>query len=190
MCSNACGENQSVALDGDPMRFVTIGEDNFGTFFEPVEVEVWGDQVAVCTGVQGLTVYRAADACCVSLEQSIRFEAADVRFPRCQHLRRIGDRVVLTHRGDEIQPEPFLTVLDVQNVSDAKTLSTLVDLTVSFEGITSQDNLLYVALHEEGLAVYRLEDGGELTELSRTAQNISNAWKPLLDPVGAFLYLA
>ncbi len=194
MCNDACGSNDLdmgvISRGPDPIEYISIAQDRFGGFFEPVEVQVWGDQIAACTGVQGLTVYRAADACCMSLAQSIQFEAGSARFPRCQHFARTEDRVVITHRGDEIQPEPFLTVVDISDLDNPQTLSTFMDGATSFEGVAVVGDRVYSALHESGLAVFRIEGDGELTEITRITDGVTNAWKPLVDPGGGFLYLA
>lgn len=177
------------ARDRDPMELVSFGSDNFGGFFEPIEIQVLGDTVGVCTGVRGLALYTAADPCCVSLERSLIPPQADARYPRCQHFAFGVDRVVITSRGDEIQPTPFLSVLDTTDLDAAVPLDARFD-DIPYEGVTIHQDVVYVAQHELGLGVYRMEGDGTLTPITTVTDGVSNAWQPLVDAGGGVLYLA
>lgn len=200
-CTSACGENDvgmtdsgvspPMTVDGDPMAFVSIGEDRFGGFFEPVEVQVVGDRIALCTGVRGLVFYRAADPCCVSAEVSIRPAAGNAQYPRCQHFAIDGDRAFITNRGDELQPTPFIDVVDITDIGSARPLYTLRGgPSTSFEAVAVWGAALYAAQHEEGLGVYEVAGDGRLTLRRLVIDGVVNAWKPVLDPGRGFLYLA
>lgn len=189
-CGGMCAPPPPTGEPGDPIEFLSIGVDNFGGFFEPVEVQTWGDRIAMCTGVRGLAIYRAEAPCCVSLEATIIPDRTR-NYPRCQHFTFIGDRVFITNQGDEILPETFVSAVDVSDPLDARTEGTHVGPAgVSYQGIAGREGVLYVAQHESGLAVFSIADGGAPRLEAELAEGFDNAWQPLLDPGGAFLYVA
>lgn len=174
----------------DPIKFLSVGVDSFGGFFEPVEVKTWGDKVAMCTGVRGLTIYRAEEPCCLSHEISVIPDRSR-NYPRCQHLEFVGDTVYITNHGDEILPDTFVSAVNLSDLDSVETIDThLSDNPASFEGIAAREGVAYVAQHEAGVAVFRLEGDGALTFIRSVTTDLNNAWQPLLDPAGAFLYVA
>ena len=191
VCGNACASGDLSGSGQDPIEYLAVATDTFGGFFEPVEIKVMGHRVAACTGVRGLALYRAEQACCPSLEASFRPEPS-LSYPRCQHLAFVSsDRVVLTNRGDEISPTSFLTVLDIASLAEARTVDThLGDGETSYEGITIGNGTLYAAKHEKGLEVFSIEGDGKLSSERTVVSGLVNAWQPLVDPETALLYVA
>ncbi len=189
VCGDMCGENDPSPAQ-DPVEFASVGTDSFGGFFEPVEIEVWGDRVAMCTAVRGLAIYRAEDPCCLSLEGTLRPQLSR-QYPRCQHFSFSGDRVFVSNRGDEISPDPFITSIDVTDLGSAATLDNYTgDGETSFEGIVHHGNVLYVAQHEKGLLVLRVSESGSLEAVNTITRSLENAWQPKLGPAGEYLYVA
>lgn len=182
VCDQACGEGpKEPGPLGDPIEFLGVGTDNFGGFFEPVEVKVVGDRVAMCTGVRGLAVYRAEDPCCLSLEGTVR-PAPSRQYPRCQHIEWINDWVYISNHGDEISPESFVTAVDVSSVADATTIGThLAEDDVSYEGLASYRTTLYAAQHERGLAVFQIQGNGDIELVREIQGGLVNAWEPVVD---------
>ena len=176
---------------GDPIEFASHAIDSFGGFFEPVEVQVWGDRVALCTGVRGLVVYEASSADSVLIEHAWRSDASSNAYPRCQHFAIAGDRAFVTNRGDEIQPEPFISVLDISDPSRVTTIQTYGRAgSLSFEGIDVHADVLYAAFHEDGLGVFQIAGSGRITLVTTVTDGVVNAWQPHVDAGGGFLYLA
>ena len=174
----------------DPIVLGSVGADSFRGFFEPVEVVHFGDQIGLCTGVQGMTVYRAADPCCLSLEARIE-PSLTRRYARCQHLAVEGNHLFLSNHGDELAPQPFITALDIsRGFVEATTIDTIERDGTLFEGIATAPGVLYAAQHEDGLAVFRIEGNGRPILVTEVAIGLENAWKPILDPAGAFIYVA
>ncbi|CAN0596170.1 unnamed protein product, partial [Laminaria digitata] len=112
-------------------------------------------------------------------------------YPRCQHFSFVGDTVYLTNHGDEILPDTFVSAVDLSDLSAPRQIETYLSTNgASFEGIATRPGVAYVAQHEAGVAVFRLEGEGKPTYIRNVDQDLSNAWQPRLDPAGAFLYVA
>lgn len=190
-CQDACRPPPlSSGPATDPVEFLATGVDQFGGFFEPVEVQTWRDKVVMCTGVRGLTIYRADEPCCLSHEVSVIPDLTR-NYPRCQHFSFVGDTVYLTNHGDEILPDTFVSAVDLSDLSTPRQIETYLSPNdASFEGIATRPGVAYVAQHEAGVAVFRLEGDGKPTYIRNVDQDLTNAWQPRLDPAGAFLYVA
>jgi len=174
---------------GDPIQYASHAVDTFGGFFEPVEIQVWGTKVALCTGVRGLVIYEASDPTFVQVENAWRSDASSRAYPRCQHFAIDGDRAFVTNRGDEIQPEPFISVMDISDPSSARTLDTYYgDGSISFEGIAVRGDVLYAAMHDKGLGVFAIGANGALSLAATITDGVVNAWQPHVN--GDTLYLA
>ena len=186
-CADVCGDSPGRPAADDPVAFLGRGTDNFRGFFEPVEVVRWKDRIALCTGVRGVAVYRNDDPCCMSLEAAVRPDPR-IQFPRCQHLAFRDDWAIVANRGDELSPESFVTVIDMQEPLLARRLSVLSDGETSYEGVAVLNDTVYVAQHERGLGVVALSDAGVLTPVTTVSDSLQNAWKPYID--GDRLYVA
>ena len=176
----------------DPLRH--IGRASGPTFIEIVDVVAAGDLVYACTGTKGLTIYDASADDAPPQTRSDRIGPAsqglaDARFPRCQHvgLDPVLDRVVITNRGDEIQPTPWLWVYDI---SDPKTVTSVGGWTPgkSVEGAVMHDGRIYVAMHTSGVTIVDDDGTGTLVGVGSYADDESDAWQPVL--VGEHLLVA
>lgn len=165
----------------DPLRHEARAEGD--SFIEILDVVVDFPTVYACTGTQGLTVWDASGSGAPQLlrEKVGPAGAADPQFPRCQHigLDRANERLVLTNRGDEVQPRPFLWLYDVSDPGDPEPLQGWAG-DPSIEGAVLHDGRIYAAAHTAGVLV--LEDQGltSLAEIGSYADAESDAWQPVL----------
>lgn len=162
----------------DPL--VHLGRAEGDTFIEPLDIAVDGDIVYVCTGTQGLTIWDAADGRTPRLlvENVGPQGVVHARFPRCQHvaLDPANDRLVLTNRGDEVQPTPFLAVYDISDPSGPAEVDHLTTVD-AVEGAIIRDGTVVAAMHTAGVQVFDLD-----TRLARRgghADEVSDAWQPV-----------
>ncbi|MEM6993192.1 MAG: hypothetical protein AAF721_21945, partial [Myxococcota bacterium] len=155
-------------------------------FIEILEVQQHGDRVLACTGTQGLTVWRhdASGAAVLLAEGIAPRGVAHEKYPRCQHLavHEDGKRVAVTSRGDEVQPVPFVGVLDLSTIETPRTLASATG-PASYEGVAFSGETLIVAAHQAGVIAMKPE-GGRLVEVARFSDPDSDAWFPAITPGG------
>ncbi|MEM7159417.1 MAG: hypothetical protein AAF799_41650 [Myxococcota bacterium] len=175
----------------DPL--VHVGRAAGPTFIEIVDVVTHGDLVLACTGTKGLTIWDASgDGAPRLLSEKIgptHQGLANGSFPRCQHVSvdPTGTRVVITNRGDEIQPTPWLWVYDISDPRSPDDIGGWTDLS-SIEGVVYNDGLVYAALHGTGVLVYRVTEAGGVDIQGGYKDEFSDAWQPAL--AGNHLYVA
>jgi hypothetical protein len=114
------------------------------------------------------------------LAQELRHDIpGDRRRPGCIHLAWDGDAVYTTHRGNIDNPA-FLSGWNLRSDPgnadniDPIQLPVLQEPGVSYEGIDAANGLLYVALRQQGLGIYRVTPTG-FTRIGST-HGLSNAW--------------
>ena len=114
------------------------------------------------------------------LAQELRHNIpGDRRQPGCIHLAWDGDAVYTVHRGNIDNPA-FLSGWNLRSDPaspdniDPVQLPVLQEPGVSYEGIDTANGLLYVALRQHGLGIYRASPSG--FERIGTASGLSNAW--------------
>lgn len=171
--SSACGSaGEPPSSWSDP---VTLLDRYDGpSFSELLDVEVDGDRVWFCTGVQGLNVYDAADPANLRFLDRLSPTAGSQTYPRCQHLAVAPDgRVYATNRTSTISRESFIAVVDGSAPDALEELGTvLVDEEV--EGVTIHGDLLLAAAHSS-LVIYERGSGAALAEVGRVG-GLGNAW--------------
>lgn len=158
-----------------------LGRAEGDTFIETLDIVADGPIVYACTGTQGLTVWDATDG------ERPRLLAENVgpaglahgRFPRCQHVAidADDDRLVMTNRGDEVQPEPWFAVYDISDPARPNLVDTQATED-SVEGAIIRDGTVIVAMHRGGVQVFDLD-----TRLERRggySDAMSDAWQPVL----------
>ncbi len=171
---------------GDPIWLL----DTYGgpSFAELLEVTVVGDTVAFCSAVQGLNLYDAADPEALKKQDSIGFSAGSSSYPRCQHVVAdpTGLRLYVSSHADQIQPVPFVAVVDAV---DRKKISVLAEYNFDeqVEGLTVAGDLLLVAAHGDGLLVFRRGEGGTLDRIGQVG-GLTNAWS--VEARGDLAYVA
>ncbi len=182
-CATAAG-----AAGTDPL--VHLGRGESSTFIEITDLVVDDQLVFACTGVRGLAIWDASDDEPELLVEGVALaEHADSSFPRCQHvgLDRAADRVVITNRGDEIQPVAWLQALDVADPRQPKPIGEWVPGDGSIEGVVVDGARLFVARHTAGVTELRFGNGG-LDVVGSFEDGQSDAWQPVL--VGDTLVVA
>ncbi len=109
------------------------------------------------------------------LSQGLRHEIPGARRPPgAIHLASRGDLVFTTHRGT-IRNPAFLSGWDIRDPAAPVQLPVLQEPGISYEGIDTSGDALFVGLHEDGLGVYRFD---RLAGFRRTAalSGFHNAW--------------
>ena len=185
----ACGAPEP-APDGPgevPPPFDSGYEDNFvrlqrletSTFIEILEVRAIDDRVFMCTAVQGLIMIDPSDPSDMRRVGEAASSLGSGQYPRCQHLAVLGDAVYISNRGDEIQPQPFITAFDMDGVEGAS----YVEAGIAFEGMTAADGKLYSAVHAGGVRILDPD-----LNLLGSVDGLTNAWSVAVD--GDALYVA
>lgn len=137
----------------------------------------------VCTGVRGLSIFdTSGDAPRLLVEKvAPGGNLSNSQFPRCQHVGFDPDtsRVVITNRGDEIQPTSWLAVYDVSDPSRPEALGGWSPPLGSIEGVAIRGSRIFAAVHGQGLVVLEVA-GGDVSEIGRAADEDTDAWQPVL----------
>lgn len=98
----------------------------------------------------------------------------DERTPGCVHLAWDGDIVYTTHRGN-IRNPAFLSGWDITDRAKPVQIPVLQEPGVSYEGVDVSQGHVFVALHEQGLGVYRADKNHQLTRVAKL-EGFTNAW--------------
>jgi len=183
-----CGEHgdcPSPLASGVVDPLVHLGRAEGPTFIEIVDVVAHGDVVLACTGTKGLTIYDASseDSAPTTLLDKVApigEGLADASFPRCQHIGLDGaaDRVVITNRGDEIQPNPWLWVYDIADPTNVRAVGGWA-AAPSIEGAVLEGDRVYVAMHSDGIAVVQDNGSGTFVPVGTFFDADSDAWLPV-----------
>jgi hypothetical protein len=172
---------------------VHLGRAESDDFIEVLDVVADHPLVYACTSVKGFTIWDA------SAEGAPKLLAGGLappglaggggKYPHCQHvaLDKQTKRVAITNRGDELQPTPFLYLLDVANPAAPTPIKGWTGAD-SIEGVTLSGNRIYAAAHASGILVFEDAGGASLTEVGRFSDAQSDAWQPVL--VGSHLLVA
>jgi len=167
-----------------------LGRAQGDTFIEILDVIADGSLVYSCTATQGLTIWDATDASQSALlvENVGPPGLAHNAFPRCQNLGYDAStlRMVITNRGDEVQPDPWLSLYDVTDPTAPLELRSL-QTTASVEGVVLEGDRIWAAAHKDGIVVID-DTGTELTIAGGWSDEDSDAWKPF--KVGDTLFVA
>lgn len=99
------------------------------------------------------------------------------RPPGCKHLGWDGNYVFTTHLGTDRNPA-FLSGWDITDPEDPVQLPTIQEPGVSYEGVDVANSNIFVALHDNGLGVYRFETGTATPAFARIGSlgGFTNAW--------------
>ena len=166
------------------------GRAEGGSFIEILDLEARGPLVYGCTGTQGLTIWDVArDTGDLVAQRVGPAELSHPDFPRCQHvaLDADGQRAVLTNRGDEVQPTPWLFVYDVEDPATPLALRGWSG-DASIEGVVWHGDRIYAAAHTAGILVFEDTGGDALEMVGSYADADSDAWLPVVH--GEHLYVA
>ncbi len=175
---NCPDPGSSDAVDG--LRHLGRAEYGVsGSFLEILDVVADGTTVYQCTATQGLMVFDAeANGPPRLLAERVGGPAAHPSFPRCQHVGPdfANGRLVITNRGDEIQPTPFFTMFDIADPAAPVALATW-EGEASIEGVVLDGDVVYAAAHREGLLMFERQDA-ELVQVAAYTDANSDAWQP------------
>lgn len=152
------------------------------SFIEILDLEARGDFVYGCTGTQGLSIWDVATDSGELMSQRIGPPLlAHPDFPRCQHIALDADgrRAVLTNRGDEVQPTPWLYVYDIEDPTAPDALRGWFG-EASIEGAVWSGDRIYAAAHTSGILVFEDNGGDSLEQVGTFADAQSDAWLPIL----------
>jgi hypothetical protein len=146
------------------------------TFWETTDVAVVDNVAYTCTGVASLVLHNISVPADMAPIKTLRFDGSNSRFPRCSHIDRKGDRMVVTSRRDEIQPRPWVALLDVSDAANPKILD---EWSMPGDGVLEEgaifNDQVYVAAPDEGVLVFDISGGSlkqveTLTGLGRPAR--------------------
>ena len=170
----------SNAPPQDPLTY--LGRADSPSFIEILDVVQAHPIVYSCTSVQGLNIWNADNGNLLAGAISPPGLAGgnNGNLPHCQHvgLDAPNQRIVITNRGDEIQPQPFIHLFDV---SDPSTPLPLGGWTgpESIEGVVLDGNRIYAAAHGAGVMVMNIDASNAITEVARFTDAESDAWQVL-----------
>jgi hypothetical protein len=142
----------SDGAPGDPLVYESRSPTS--TFWETTDVATKGNAVYTCTGVASFVVHNARKPSRLDVEKSLTFDGSDQIYPRCTHINVAGNRAVVTARKDEVQTQPFIALLNVDDAMDPLELDTLVIDTGLIEEAAIVQDHLWVAAAEDGLWRY------------------------------------
>lgn len=151
---------------------------------EVVDLETDGKHVILCGGF-------GADINDISDPSAPRHVAGVEE--RCQRigigpLTDEGARVIyLAHHGDSWVTTPYLATYHLFSDGRAVRVAKIESRDVLFEGIAHHQGALYVAAHEGGVRVYRLDARGVPTFERVVVGGIVNAWKIAVSGSHAFV---
>jgi len=171
----------SPLTPGDALSYE--GRSATSSFWETTDVLAIGEAVYTCTGVNSLVVHDARDPTQMDPVEVLRFPGSSASYPRCTHLAVGGDRVVVVSHADEIQPTPFLALLDVSSPLAPVTLDTVSKRGLLLEEAAASGNRAIVAGVSDGLLAFDLEGGslrqvdtvGGVGSVTRTAA-VGDGW--------------
>ncbi|MBL4685899.1 MAG: choice-of-anchor D domain-containing protein [Nannocystaceae bacterium] len=168
-----------------------LGRAQGDTFIEILDVVADGELVYSCTATQGLTIWDATNPSesALIVENVGPAGLAHDSFPRCQHLGydATARQMVLTNRGDEIQPEPWLYLYDISDPASPVPLRGL-QTAASIEGVVLEDGRIWAAAHNAGILVFDDTGEADLVVTAEWADDDSDAWAPF--KVGDTLFVA
>ena len=173
---------QSSGSATDPL--VHLGRAETSTFIEITDIVAHGDLAYVCTAVRGLSIFDvSSDGAPRRLIERVAPGGglSNSQFPRCQHVAFDPEnaRLVITNRGDEVQPQSWLAVYDVANPSSPSLLAVGGLDAGSIEGVAIEGDRIYAATHGRGIAAMRLE-GDAIVETARAREENTDAVQHVL----------
>lgn len=159
------------------------GRAESGTFIEILDLEARGDLVYGCTATQGMMTWDISNDLGTLLSARIGPPGISNRqFPRCQHvaLNADADRAVITNRGDEVQPQPWLQVYNIEDPEQPVALRGWTG-DASVEGVVWDGDRIFAAAHTAGILVFEATGGETLEQVGSFADGDSDAWLPILE---------
>ncbi|MGH1340908.1 MAG: hypothetical protein ACRBN8_05120 [Nannocystales bacterium] len=166
------------------------GRAESGTFIEILDLEARGELVYGCTATQGMMTWDVSNDAGTLVSARIGPPGVSNRqFPRCQHvaLDAEGRRAAITNRGDEVQPQPWLHVYNVEDREEPIALRGWTG-DASIEGVVWDGDRIFAAAHTAGVLVFEDTGGEVLEQVGSFADDASDAWLPVF--AGGLLYVA
>ena len=164
----------------DPLRYGARAQGD--RFIEILDVHAADQRIYACTGTQGLTIWsdpedRSEQPELLAEGLAPTGAVAHPRFPRCQHVDVAGEKALVTSHGDEVQPKPFIGVLDVSRPGQVKTIASTSGAS-SYEGALFVGEQIVAAAHGDGLVVLKAK-GKRLVKQGGFVDDESDAWQPV-----------
>lgn len=147
-------DDPPIPGDPPPLGDVLLYGDrsaNTSTFFEPTDVEIWGETAYVCTGVRSLNLHDITSIAAPEQFRVLTFQGSHGSYPRCSHVNGTEDRAVVVSHQDEVQRTPWIALLDVSDPPNPTVLAEYSADTPFEEPVLVGDSL-YVAAHDAGIA--------------------------------------
>lgn len=161
-CNKQAATQPCGPAGGNDDALVWQGRAPGPTFVEITDVLDVGDQVWVCTGVQGLVRYDPADPASLRTLDPVDIPQGSARYPRCQYLS-VDDpaaptRVLVAAHADETQPAPWTVLVDVSGDSPQVLASRSSDANTAEAAFFA--GRVVVAAHDAGLELLDPDDLG------------------------------
>jgi hypothetical protein len=190
LASSCGGERLNPAPCEDPSRDALLRLEAMDgpLYSEVLDVAVAPEHLYLCTGIHALMVVDRASWAVVADPRpsvSITDGIGDV----CQHVAASGDRALITHRGDEFGPTPYVALYDVGDPAKPRELGAIA-ATGSWEGaavLPEAPGWYAAGVHQQGLAMLRETEDG-LVEIARLSAGLDNVWDLVAD--GTTLFVA
>ena len=154
---------------GDSLRHLGQGKGD-----EVVDLETDGTYAVVCGGF-GATISDVTTPA-----SPVYIGSATLRCQRAAFGAQLanGARVFyLAHHGDSWVTTPFFATYYITAQKKLQQVGLIQDASKLFEGLLFHNGVLYVAAHDGGVLVYKVDSKGAPTYHAAITTGISNAWK-------------
>ncbi len=171
---------------GDP--WVQVGALGEGDTRHTLEVRARDNGLLYYCNVQQLNVVDITDPLKPSSAYALKSKYPSSGSGRCQHMDWNDTLVYSTHRGAETQPLSYIAGFDVSQSSHPEVVNfDNDDDNWSIEGIALHENMVYAAIHQDGLALLE-NDGTTQLKVRAVLGGLDNAWDVAAN--GTTLYVA
>ena len=161
----------------DPVDDALVHIDRGDTpdFWETTDVVANANAVYTCTGVRSLGVHQDQGGRLRWREQ-VDFDGSHGSFPRCKHVALRGDRLVVVSERDELQPTPFVAMLDVSEPLRPVVLHEVSDSRLLAGAALSGDRLLVTASQSVVLFDHELNEVASAPIAANRAERLPLGW--------------
>jgi hypothetical protein len=161
----------------DPVDDALVHIDRSDTpdFWETTDVVANAKAVYTCTGVRSLGVHEDQGGR-LNWRDQVDFDGSHGSFPRCKHVALRGDRLVVVSERDELQPTPFVAMLDVSEPLSPVVLREVPDSRLLAGAALSADRVLVTAAQSVVLFDHELNELASAPIAANRAERLPNGW--------------
>ncbi len=148
-CDSTPADGSTGPETGDALSW--LARSDTSTFWETTDAVALGDAVYTCTGVKSLVVHDASLPAQLHDVETLSFAGSDRIYPRCSHLALDRDRLLVGSRLDEIQPTPWLALVDLSDPLEPTTLDEWASDELLLEQVALDGDQAWVAALDHGV---------------------------------------